>query len=156
MLINSLLYKGTIWQKNCTDKIEFPLTGCGSRWGLLIFITGTLWRPSQLGTRRNQLQLKENGKVTLTMGFHKIDVFFPPLTLLHCCINVPILYLWVTVMLLTGHFYLCKVLVSSETYLVYLQKYPHSNKPRQVTFWLWWQNPPVDIIQERHRCMRKS
>lgn len=31
-------------------------------------------------TTWNQLQLKENGKVTLTMGFHKIVVFFPPLT----------------------------------------------------------------------------
>lgn len=68
------------------------------------------------------------------MGFHKIVVFFPPLSLLHCCINVPTLYLWVTVMLLTSHFYLCKVFVSSERYLVYLQKYPHGNKLGQVTF----------------------
>lgn len=92
MLINSLLYKETIWQKNCGDKIEFPLTGCGSRWGLLIFITGTLWRPSQLGTERNQCQLKENGKVALTMGFNKKVVFLQP-----CCINVSILYLWIAV-----------------------------------------------------------
>lgn len=70
-----LLYKEMIWQKNRGDKIEFPLTGCGSRWGLLIFITGTLLRPSQLGTERNQRQLKENSKVTLTMGLHKKVVF---------------------------------------------------------------------------------
>lgn len=79
MLINSLRYKEMIWQKNCGDKIEFPLTGCSSRWGLLIFITGTLWRPSQLGAGRNQRQLKENGKVTLTMGFHKKSCFSSPM-----------------------------------------------------------------------------
>lgn len=80
-----LLYKEMIWQKNCGDKIEFPLTGCGSRWSLLIFITGTLRRPSQLGTERNQRQLKENSKVTLTMGSRKKVVFS-----YSCCINVTI------------------------------------------------------------------
>lgn len=56
-------------------------------------------------TTWNQLQLKENGKVTLTMGFHKIVVFFSSSH--SCCINVPILYLWVTVTLLTSYFFLC-------------------------------------------------
>lgn len=40
----------------------------------------------------------------------------------------------------TSHFYLCEVLVSSERYLVYFQKYPQDNKVTQVTFRLWWQN----------------
>lgn len=31
MLINSLLYKEMIRQKNWGDKIEFPLTGYGAR-----------------------------------------------------------------------------------------------------------------------------
>lgn len=137
MLINGLLYKGMIWQKNYTDKIEFPLTGCGSRWGLLIVITATLWRPSQLGTRRNQLQLKENGKVTLTMGFHKIVVFFFLLSLLLYKCHYS---LFMSDCDATSHFYLCEVLVSSERYLVYFQKYPQDNKLTQVTFRLWWQN----------------
>lgn len=74
--------------------------------------------------------MKENGKATLTTGFHKIVVFF---SFSHsCCINVTTLYLCVTVTLLTSRFYLCKALVSNERYLVYLQKYLQGNKLTQV------------------------
>lgn len=82
--------------------------------------------------------IERKWQVTLTMGFHKIVGFSPPSH--SCCINVTILYLWVTVMLHTSHFYLYRVLVSSERYLVCLQKYPQRNKFKQITFRLSWQN----------------
>lgn len=55
----------------------------------------------------------------------------------------------------TSHFYLCEVLVSSERYLVSRNIHRITNLHRYL-FDFDGKIPPVDIIQERHCCMRKS